>query len=143
MKKCLFFVLPLTLTLWSLWGCTSSVRYSPDEIKDYPPALQEQIRQGNVAVGMTPQQVRYAWGPPTTVNVLAPTQEGRPREEWIYSTGIFVQRRLLFVDGKLFDIFPEAKSQPQQQPQQPLQQEPQKEQPTQQEPQQQQPGEKK
>ena len=129
MKKTLLFALFLTLGLWTLLGCTTSVRYSPEEIKGYPPAVQEQIQQGNVVIGMTPQQVRYAWGPPTTANVMGPTQEGKLREEWLYSSGIFVQRRLLFVDGKLFDIFPEPKpapapapemqQQPQQQPRQP------------------------
>jgi len=127
MKKCLFSVLFLVLILSSFSGCTNVVRYSPEEIKDYPPAVQEQIKQGNVAFGMTTQQVRYAWGPPSTVRVISPTQDGRPREEWIYSSSIFVQRRLLFVDGKLFDIFPETKPQPQQQ--QPAQQEPQPQQP--------------
>lgn len=130
MKKALFFSLLATLGLWTLLGCATTVRYSPDEIKGYPPAIQEQIQQGNVVVGMTPQQVRYAWGPPTTVNMLAPTQEGKLREEWLYSSGIFVQRRLLFVDGKLFDIFPEPKpaptpeayQQPQQPPQEPAKQ---------------------
>jgi len=112
MKKALFFALFLTLSLWTLLGCTTTVRYSPEEIKGYPPAVQEQIQQGNVVVGMTPQQVRYAWGPPTTANVMAPTQDGKMREEWLYSSGIFVQRRLLFVDGKLFDIFPGPKSAP-------------------------------
>ena len=103
----------LTLTFWSLSGCTSTVRYSPEELKDYPPEIQDQIREGNVSMGMTSQQVRYAWGSPSTVNTLTPTLEGKLREEWIYSSGIFIQRRLLFVDGKLFDIFPAPKIEPQ------------------------------
>jgi hypothetical protein len=129
MKKHLFFGFLTALALSALLGCASTVRYSPDEIKGYPPEIQEQIQQGNVVVGMTPQQVRYAWGSPTTVNVLAPAQDGKLREEWLYSQSIFVQRRLLFVDGKLFDIFPEPKpapaptpepsQQPQPQPQEP------------------------
>ena len=112
MKKTLFFALFLTLGLWTLLGCATTVRYSPEEIKGYPPAVQQQIQQGNVVVGMTPQQVRYAWGSPTTANVMTPALDGKMREEWLYSSGIFVQRRLLFVDGKLFDIFPEPKSAP-------------------------------
>ncbi len=112
MKNALFFALLFTLGLLSLSGCTTAVRYSPEEIKGYPPAIQEQIQQGNVVAGMTPQQVRYAWGSPTTVNVITPTQDGKLREEWLYSSGIFVQRRLLFVEGRLFDIFPEPKSAP-------------------------------
>ncbi len=126
MKKRLSFVLLSALVLSSFSACTSAVRYSPEEIKDYPPAVQEQIRQGNVAPGMTTQQVRYAWGPPSTVNVLPPTQDGRPREEWIYSKSIFVQRRLLFVDGRLFDIFPSpAVQQPPQEQQQQSREQPQ------------------
>jgi hypothetical protein len=115
MKKALFFVLLLTLVFASFMGCSKTVRYSPEEIKDYPPAVQEQIRQGNVVIGMTTQQVRYTWGPPSTVNVIAPTPDGKPREEWIYGSmgmGVFMERRLLFVDGKLVDIFPEPKPAP-------------------------------
>lgn len=119
MKKYLLVVLLVTLALWFLSGCATTARYSPEEIKDFPPVVQEQIREGNVAIGMTPQQVRYAWGPPTALNVLAPTHDGKPKEEWIYSTwGVFMQRRLLFVEGKLADIFPEPKPQLQQSPQQ-------------------------
>ncbi len=114
MKKAFFFVLLLSIVLASLSGCSSTVRYSPEEIKDYPPAIQEQIRQGNVVTGMTTQQVRYAWGPPASVNVLVPGADGKPKEEWIYSMvmGVFMERRLLFVDGKLVDIFPEPKPAP-------------------------------
>lgn len=100
-------------------GCASEVRYSPDEIKGYPPEVQENIRQGDVAMGMTTQQVRYALGSPTTVNVLSPSLEGRPREEWIYSSsvGFVVKRRLLFVDGKLADVYPEGeRTKPAEQP---------------------------
>lgn len=133
MKKCLDFIFFLTLTFWSLSSCTTAVRYSPEELKDYPPDVQDQIRQGNVSVGMTIQQVRYAWGAPSTVHVLTPTIEGKLREEWIYSSGILMQRRLLFVDGTLFDIFPAPKVQQQPMPQdqqlQPQQQEPQQLQP--------------
>jgi hypothetical protein len=133
MKKGVLSVLIVTVGLWNILGCATAVRYSPDEIKDYPPAVQEQIRQANVIVGMTPQQVRYSWGSPTTVNMLPLSLDGKLREEWLYSSSIFVQRRLLFVDGKLFDIFPEPKPapapvpepqpEPQKEPQQPVQSE--------------------
>ena len=115
MKKALVSALLFTLAIWSFSGCSKTVRYSPEEIKDYPPAIQEQIRQGNVVIGMTTQQVRYAWGPPSTVNVIAPAADGKPREEWIYAAmgmGVFMERRLLFVDGRLVDIFPEPKPAP-------------------------------
>lgn len=99
----------LLILAFCLSGCASAVRYSPDEIKDYPPDVQQRIREGNVVMGMTSQQVRYALGSPATVNVLAPSLDGKPREEWIYSApvGFVVKRRLLFVDGKLTDIYPE------------------------------------
>lgn len=104
-----FFLVGLLVLGFCISGCASAVRYSPDEIKDYPPDVQQNIRQGDVVMGMTTQQVRYALGSPTTVNVLSPSLEGKPREEWIYTStvGFIVKRRLLFVDGKLADIYPE------------------------------------
>lgn len=109
MKSRLVYAALFIVAFWSFSGCSSAVRYSPDEIKDYPPAVQETIRQGQVSMGMTTQQVRYALGSPTVINIISPSLEGKPREEWIYSSGIgvFVKRRLLFVDGKLTDIYPE------------------------------------
>ncbi len=106
MKKYFFLAILLTLA----WGCASAVRYSPDEIKDYPPEIQQYIRDGDVAMGMTTQQVRYALGSPSIVNILSPSLEGKPREEWIYSAsiGFVVKRRLLFIDGKLADVYPEG-----------------------------------
>lgn len=112
-----FLMLMASLSLLAFSACTSAVRYSPEEIKDYPPAVQEQIRQGNVVLGMTAQQVRYAWGSPSSVNVLPPTEEGKAKEEWLYSRmGVFMERRLLFVDGKLVDIFPQPKQAPRAEP---------------------------
>jgi hypothetical protein len=97
----------VVLMAWSLGGCASSTaRYSQDEIKDYPPAIQENIQQGMVAIGMTPPQVRYAWGAPSTINILPPTEGGKKKEEWLYSSGVFMKKRLLFIEDKLVDIFP-------------------------------------
>ncbi len=85
-------------------GCARSVRYSPDEIKDFPPAIQEHIKKGEVVTGMTQPQVRYAWGSPDYVNVLSPSVDGRYREEWIYTRmGVF-KTRLIFTDKKLTEI---------------------------------------
>lgn len=110
MKQCFLYGILSVLIIWSFSGCTSSVRYTPDEIKGYPQEMQDNIQQGNVVLGMTPPQVRYAWGPPTTINVIAPLEDGKPREEWLYSSmGVFMQRRLLFIDGKVADIFPVPK----------------------------------
>ncbi len=82
-------------------GCVESVRYSPDEIKDFPPAVQEHIKLGEVVTGMTQQQVRFAWGSPATINILQPSEEGKYREEWVYTkVGIF-KTKLIFTDGKL------------------------------------------
>lgn len=85
-------------------GCSQAVRYSADEIKDYPAAIQDHIKNGSIATGMTMQQVRYAWGAPGTVVTLTPTDDGKSREQWIYSSvGIF-KSRLIFTDGKLTEI---------------------------------------
>jgi hypothetical protein len=85
-------------------GCTKSIRYSEEEIKDFPPTIQEHIIKGEVMPGMTPQQVRYAWGYPDSIKFLEPL-DGKAREEWIYSTmGVFGTRLLVFFDGKLVYI---------------------------------------
>jgi uncharacterized protein YneF (UPF0154 family) len=96
----------VVLMAWSFGGCASTARYSQDEIKDYPPAVQENIQQGMVSIGMTPQQVRYAWGAPSTINVLPPTENGKKKEEWLYSSALVMKKRLLFIEDKLVDIFP-------------------------------------
>ena len=85
-------------------GCASYARYSHDEIKDFPLEVQEKIIKGEIMPGMTPQQVRYAWGSPSSVFTLEP-EGGKQREQWIYSTaaGIF-KTRLTFIDGKLVYI---------------------------------------
>jgi len=83
-------------------GCTKSVRYTEEEIQHFPPETQEHIRQGEVKLGMTTQQVRYAWGAPSSIKFLEPTPEGKTREEWVYSKlGIFGTKLLVFIDGKL------------------------------------------
>ena len=88
----------------ALSGCMfQSARYSPDEIKSFSQPVQDHIKHGEVATGMTQQQVRYSWGAPYTVNVLQP-EDGKYREEWVYTrTGIF-KTRLIFIDGKLTHI---------------------------------------
>jgi len=85
---------------FSVLGCVA-VRYSPDEIKGFPPAIQENIKLGEVAPGMTQQQVRYSWGSPAEVNVLKPSDEGKYREEWVYTKIGLLKTRLIFIDGKL------------------------------------------
>lgn len=88
-------------------GCAKSIRYSADEIKDFPPEIQEHVKKGEVMLGMTPQQVRYAWGAPDSIRNLEPL-DGKTREEWIYSSagtmGVVGTKLLIFYDGKLLYI---------------------------------------
>ncbi|MEN2993869.1 MAG: hypothetical protein ABDH19_00775 [Thermodesulfovibrio sp.] len=85
-----------------IFGCASQgVRYTYDEIKHYPPEIQERIAKGEITLGMTKEQVRYAWGPPSSTRILTP-EKGKQREEWIYSSSFgLLKSRLIFVDGKL------------------------------------------
>lgn len=88
-------------------GCTKSIRYSEEEIKDFPPNIQENIRKGQIDLGMKQKQVRYSWGSPDSIRILEPF-EGKSREEWIYSSagtmGVVGTKLLLFYDGKLIFI---------------------------------------
>jgi hypothetical protein len=105
MKKAFFLVLSLLFLLQA--GCTNSIRYTEDEIKNFSPEIQDNIRKGEIALGMNPQQVRYAWGAPDSIKFLEP-MDGKTREEWIYTTtgtmGVVGSRLLLFFDGKLIYI---------------------------------------
>lgn len=88
-------------------GCTKAVRYTEDEIKVYPADIQEQIRKGTIDLGMTKDQVRYAWGAPDSIKVLEPFEE-KSREEWLYTEqatmGVIGTKILLFYEGKLLYI---------------------------------------
>jgi outer membrane protein assembly factor BamE (lipoprotein component of BamABCDE complex) len=88
-------------------GCTKSIRYTEDEIKDYPSGVQEQIRKGTIDLGMTKDQIRYAWGAPGSIKALEP-YEGKSREEWMYdeqvTMGVLGTKILFFYDGKLLYI---------------------------------------
>lgn len=89
-------------------SCASPAKYTYDEIRHFPIDVQERIMKGEISIGMTPQQVRYAWGSPNIIRRLEPL-EGKDRQEWIYTTlGLVESRRLLFIDGKLTYIIPEA-----------------------------------
>ncbi|HEX8947964.1 MAG TPA: hypothetical protein VF790_03310 [Dissulfurispiraceae bacterium] len=87
-----------------LGGCATQARYTHDEIKDYPLDVQEKIIKGEIMPGMTQQQVRYAWGSPSSVVTLEP-EGNKQKEEWVYSSlaGVF-KTRLTFIDGKLMYI---------------------------------------
>jgi hypothetical protein len=103
MKKAIFLVLSLLVLLEA--GCTKSVRYSEEEIRGFPIDVQERIRNGEISLGMTQSQVRYAWGSPDSVIVLAPSEDGKNREEWVYGkfVGVF-KTRVIFTDGKITEM---------------------------------------
>lgn len=105
MKKFLF-IIAVVLFL-SQAGCTKAVRYTEDEIKDFSPAVQDNIRQARIDLGMSQAQVRYAWGSPDSIKFLEPV-EGKAREEWIYahqaSLGVVSSKILLFFDNRLIYI---------------------------------------
>ncbi len=97
----------LVLFCVAIAGCTKSVRFTEDEIRHYPSAVQDQIRKGTIDVGMTKDQVRYAWGGPASIRFLEP-YEGKSREEWLYTEqatmGVVGTKILFFYDGKLLYI---------------------------------------
>lgn len=103
MKRHLFYPVLLAVILVSFSGCSSTaVRYSPEEISSYPPVIQERIKNNEISAGMTVQQVRYSWGSPSEINAISPSDDGKPREEWIYPKMMgILKTRLIFIDGKL------------------------------------------
>ncbi len=105
MKKAIGLLLAFLLFIHV--GCATPVRYTEEEIKGYPPDMQEHIRKGEIALGMSPNEVRYAWGAPETIKTLEP-YTGKTREEWIYSStgslGIIGIKILFFYDGRLIYI---------------------------------------
>lgn len=105
MKK--VFLVMVAFAFITVVGCTKAVRYTEDEIKVYPESIQDQIRKGVVDLGMTKDQVRYAWGAPSSIKVLDP-YEGKAREEWIYdeqaTMGVFGTKILFFYEGKLLYV---------------------------------------
>jgi hypothetical protein len=99
------FSLVLAIAALFVFGCSSSqIRFTQEEIKDYPVEMQEHIIKGEVVPGMSPTQVRYAWGSPDEVR-MSNTSDGKPQEQWVYSShvGIF-KTRLTFIEGKLTSI---------------------------------------
>jgi hypothetical protein len=91
-------------SLFLLGACAPSIRYSPTEIKEFPPKVKEHIKQGKVSLGMTPQQVRYAWGAPNAVHIKGEDSEGRFIEEWIYARLRVRGTKVVFTDNRLTGI---------------------------------------
>jgi hypothetical protein len=88
-------------------GCTKAVRYTEEEIKNFSPAVQENIRKARIDLGMSQKEVRYAWGAPDSIKFLEPF-EGKTREEWTYvhhaTLGVVSSKILLFFEGRLIYI---------------------------------------
>jgi hypothetical protein len=84
-----------------LASCSGGVRYSPYEISEFQPQVQEHIKNSEISPGMSQAAVRLAWGPPAAVRVPEPDFKGRYREEWIYTKFRIVATRLIFTDGEL------------------------------------------
>jgi uncharacterized protein YneF (UPF0154 family) len=103
-KGCIVFAI---LIIFLQLGCTKSIRYTEAEIADFPPTTQDQIRKEQIALGMTKEQVRFAWGSPDSTRFL-PSFEGKSREEWTYSTmralNVVTSKILFFYDGRLIYI---------------------------------------
>jgi len=97
MKKTIFII----LFFFVLSGCATGVRYTIEEIKDYPEPIQTSIKKGEVVMGMTPAQVRYTWGTPNKVGTSY--EGGKHRELWIYTSflGLSKSTYLFFEEGKL------------------------------------------
>lgn len=87
-----------------LYACSSSsVRYTSEEIRQFPPDVQQKIIRGEISTGMTAQQVRYAWSAPKNVHVY----QGKDKkyiEEWTYSYMGACPIILSFYEGRLNSI---------------------------------------
>lgn len=98
------FLLSFAFLLFVQMGCTKSLRYSAEEIKDFPPPVQEHIKNGEITPGMTMAQVRYSWGAPDRVTALLPAEDGKERVEWVYKRMEVLKTRLIFTNGSLTEI---------------------------------------
>jgi hypothetical protein len=93
----------LLIALFLAVGCATTARYSVGEIQNYPPAVQEHIKNREVSLGMTMTQVRYSWGAPDSIRVMEP-ENGKERIQWTYKKMIFSKTRLIFTGGILGEI---------------------------------------
>ncbi len=85
-------------------SCASDrVRFSPYELQDFSPEVQEHIKKGEVALGMSQQAIRYSWGAPVVVRIDEKKVDAYT-EEWIYTKMRVFVTRLIFTDGKLTGI---------------------------------------
>lgn len=99
--KC-FYILGMVLVL--IISCsTSTVRYTHEELRAFPPEIQQKIIKGEISTGMTPQQVRYSWYAPKNVKTNK-TTDGKIIEEWTYSYMGACPVILYFSEAKLQSI---------------------------------------
>lgn len=85
-------------------SCASDrVRFSPYELQDFSPEVQEHIKKGDVALGMSQQAVRYSWGAPAAVRIDEEKVDAYT-EVWLYTKMRVFVTRLIFTDGKLTGI---------------------------------------
>jgi hypothetical protein len=68
------------------------------QAKGWSASVTEAVIQRQVALGMTPEQVREAWGPPQRINRTL-TRAGE-HQQWVYGSGQY----LYFEDGRLSSI---------------------------------------
>lgn len=101
--KRIFLLLSLVLLIFQT-GCAKTLRYSQEEIKDFPVTVQEHITNSEIDIGMSKLQVRFSWGGPEIVNVLTPGEGGKERIEWIYKKFSIFKTRLIFTDDRLTEI---------------------------------------
>jgi hypothetical protein len=102
MKKYIITVISILFVIQS--GCARSMRYSHQEIKDFPPPVQEQIKKGEISIGMSKVQVRYAWGGPDNIIPHKPQEDGNEYTEWVYKETLFFTTQLFFTDDRLTKI---------------------------------------
>jgi len=101
MKKT-YFLLPILMLLAS---CAQQwANYSPTELEHFDPKFREHIKKSEIAIGMDPIAVRYAWGAPHEIKLLPTDEEGNLREEWVYRKMGLYATKIVFKNGKLTDI---------------------------------------
>jgi len=104
----------ISLLLLAVAGCApkAGLRFTYVEIEGYPLELQEKIRTGEAAIGMTPVQVRYALGAPDNARTFSP-EDGRIAEEWSYASGMGLSKKLIvFENGTVVKIETEKRRLP-------------------------------
>ena len=92
------------LSVLFLGACASGMRYSAEEIRGFPKDVQERIEKGDVSLGMTMLQVRYAWGGPKAIRLLQAGDENTERVEWMYDSSMVFKTRLIFTGNRLTEI---------------------------------------